>query len=156
MCTQEYRQQGVATHMLRLIEDLAQQQGCLAVYLHVITYNVAAMEFYRKNGFEAAGELKEFYFIPSGRALVQGQESYNAYIFMKRLGTPYMHVQPGPFNFVSRILRLFWLPCAVGRRPRKLQRSGSGDEPADRESSGAPWMHYLFGRHRVQALPMRR
>jgi hypothetical protein len=36
---------------------------CRVVYLHVITYNLAAIAFYKSNGFRLVATLRNFYFI---------------------------------------------------------------------------------------------
>ena len=41
----------------------ARAQGAHAVYLHVVTYNQAAIAFYRKNGFAELSLLRGFYYI---------------------------------------------------------------------------------------------
>lgn len=40
---------------------------CRAVFLHVITYNTAAMSLYSRQGFSCVAKLRGFYFIATGR-----------------------------------------------------------------------------------------
>ena len=47
--------------------------GCIAVYLHVITYNESAVSFYRSKGFEYVTTVKDFYSI--------NKKKYDSYIF---------------------------------------------------------------------------
>lgn len=40
---------------------------CRAVFLHVITYNTAAMSLYSRQGFCCVAKLRAFYYIATGR-----------------------------------------------------------------------------------------
>lgn len=40
---------------------------CRAVFLHVITYNTAAMSLYSRQGFNCVAKLSAFYWIATGR-----------------------------------------------------------------------------------------
>jgi GNAT superfamily N-acetyltransferase len=60
---QSCRQQGVATQLLRLLLDHAAGRQCRLVYLHVITYNHAAIRFYERMGFCSIATLQNFYII---------------------------------------------------------------------------------------------
>lgn len=40
---------------------------CRAVFLHVITYNTAAMSLYSRQGFSCVAKLRAFYCIATGR-----------------------------------------------------------------------------------------
>lgn len=40
---------------------------CRAVFLHVITYNSAAMSLYSRQGFSCVAKLRAFYYIATGR-----------------------------------------------------------------------------------------
>lgn len=53
------------------------------MYLHVITYNMAAWNFYIKNGFKEMGTLTNFYHIKTGRALHADETNYDAYLLLK-------------------------------------------------------------------------
>lgn len=55
--------QGIATELLALVVAHARAQAAQAVYLHVITYNEAAMAFYHRNGFSEVSLLRNFYYI---------------------------------------------------------------------------------------------
>lgn len=55
--------QGIATELLDLVVTRAAEQAAQAVYLHVITYNEAAMAFYRRNSFRDVSLLRDFYHI---------------------------------------------------------------------------------------------
>lgn len=55
--------QGLATELLDLVVSHAQAHAAEAVYLHVITYNIAAIAFYRRNHFIELSLLRGFYYI---------------------------------------------------------------------------------------------
>ncbi len=53
----EFRNQGVATQLLSLVEAEARNMGCYIVYLS--TYDFQAKDFYLKNGYEVFGVLED-------------------------------------------------------------------------------------------------
>ncbi len=57
----EFRRRGVATQLMREAERLAQEEGCLAMALHVFTENRAAIRFYTQDGFRRAHREDGFY-----------------------------------------------------------------------------------------------
>jgi ribosomal protein S18 acetylase RimI-like enzyme len=48
----EYRRQGIALHLLRACEEIAQRQGCRCLYLHVLENNYPARKLYFKAGYQ--------------------------------------------------------------------------------------------------------
>jgi len=56
-----HRRSGCGTALLRRAEEIAAQRGCGVVYLS--TYSFQAPEFYRKQGYQAFGTLKD---VPNG------------------------------------------------------------------------------------------
>jgi histone acetyltransferase MCC1 len=90
----EYRQYGIATKLLKQITELVQQDNeCGALYLHVITFNVAAIRFYEKLGFYRVTEMKDYYRI--------GDKNYNCYIYAK-----YYHGNRGQLDYYYLLTRL--------------------------------------------------
>eukprot|EP00520_Triparma_pacifica_P013205 CAMPEP_0118637818 /NCGR_PEP_ID=MMETSP0785-20121206/3353_1 /TAXON_ID=91992 /ORGANISM="Bolidomonas pacifica, Strain CCMP 1866" /LENGTH=202 /DNA_ID=CAMNT_0006529025 /DNA_START=102 /DNA_END=707 /DNA_ORIENTATION=- len=74
--TSSYRRQGIATKLLSsCLSHANSNRRCGAVYLHVITYNQAAMNFYSRHGFKRVGTLMDYYFIDG--------KNYNAYLYVK-------------------------------------------------------------------------
>ena len=62
--TDAYRRRGIASRLLSsCLAHAHSNRKCGAVYLHVITYNVAAIAFYSKHGFVRVGTLMDYYFI---------------------------------------------------------------------------------------------
>ena len=57
------RLQGISTELLDLVVTHAKAQAAEAVYLHVVTYNNAAIAFYRRNHFSELSLLRGFYHI---------------------------------------------------------------------------------------------
>ena len=57
------RRRGVAGQLLRLVTSAAGAHGCRACFLHVITYNHAAINFYLANDFGQLAHLHDFYYI---------------------------------------------------------------------------------------------
>lgn len=78
-----YRQQGIASQLLNLLENYAYQNGCQAIYLHVIDYNDVAKNFYTNSGFEKVVTLHKFYHIATGRAKFPDVTEYDAAVFVK-------------------------------------------------------------------------
>jgi ribosomal protein S18 acetylase RimI-like enzyme len=90
----EYRQYGIATQLLKQITQLVQQDTeCGALYLHVITFNVAAIRFYEKLGFYRVTEMKDYYRIDD--------KNYNCYIYAK-----YYHGNRGQLDYYYLLTRL--------------------------------------------------
>ena len=86
---ESFRKQGIARSLLSRVETQAAKSGCSALYLHVITYNNAAAQFYQRSGFSLITELKDFYYIKTGRALYPDVRNYDAYVFKKEVyGSP--------------------------------------------------------------------
>ncbi len=57
----EFRRQGIATRLLQTVEDFAKVQGCERCELEVNTANTAAVELYKKCGYDIAGTRPNFY-----------------------------------------------------------------------------------------------
>lgn len=60
---QAYQRQGIARLLLDRVLAHAAQAGCHAVYLHVASFNQAAIAFYRRAGFRQLAHLPGFYTI---------------------------------------------------------------------------------------------
>ncbi|GAV88751.1 Acetyltransf_1 domain-containing protein [Cephalotus follicularis] len=70
-----YRNLGIATSLIReVIKYASSIPTCRAVYLHVISYNNAAMRLYQKMSFKRVRRLQGFY-------LINGQH-YDSYLFV--------------------------------------------------------------------------
>lgn len=60
----QFKRLGIATRLLRhCLAHARKTPGCAAVYLHVITYNTAAVKFYERCGFLFVREIPDFYVI---------------------------------------------------------------------------------------------
>ncbi|CAL1387966.1 unnamed protein product [Linum trigynum] len=70
-----YRNLGVASSLiLEVIRYASSVRTCRAIYLHVISYNIAAIQLYKKMSFRCIRRLLGFYFI-------NGQH-YDSYLFV--------------------------------------------------------------------------
>ncbi|KXZ49307.1 hypothetical protein GPECTOR_22g901 [Gonium pectorale] len=58
---------GVAKALLRLVGQHAARLRCRAIFLHVISYNDAAMRLYGGAGYQAMARLPNFYHLSTGR-----------------------------------------------------------------------------------------
>mmetsp|Transcript_16372 Transcript_16372/g.24003 ORF Transcript_16372/g.24003 Transcript_16372/m.24003 type:complete len:402 (+) Transcript_16372:99-1304(+) len=71
-----YRQRGLGSVLIRKCCAMAERdKQCGVVYLHVITYNTAAIRFYERLGFVRVDEIEDYYTI--------GGEHYNCYLYAK-------------------------------------------------------------------------
>lgn len=71
-----YRQAGLAQTLVENCLNLVDKDpACGAVYLHVITFNIAAIKFYEKLGFYRVQEIKDYY-------VIEGHH-YNCYLYAK-------------------------------------------------------------------------
>mmetsp|Transcript_27124 Transcript_27124/g.45220 ORF Transcript_27124/g.45220 Transcript_27124/m.45220 type:complete len:297 (-) Transcript_27124:749-1639(-) len=72
----EFRHYGLATTLLkRVMKQVESDAQCGTLYLHVITFNVAAIRFYEKLGFYRVTEMKDYYKIDD--------QSFNCYVYAK-------------------------------------------------------------------------
>lgn len=60
---QPYQRHGIARRLLDQVFRHAAETACRAVYLHVATFNQAALAFYRRAGFRELAVLPGFYCI---------------------------------------------------------------------------------------------
>uniref|UniRef100_A0A7S3R8Z6 N-alpha-acetyltransferase 60 n=1 Tax=Dunaliella tertiolecta TaxID=3047 RepID=A0A7S3R8Z6_DUNTE len=83
---------GVASSLLALARQHAiEQLRCCVMYLHVISYNEAAISLYMRNQFQCLGLLKDFYSLPCGPQPNAARALYDAYLFVQYL----------PFNLLA-------------------------------------------------------
>ncbi|XP_057970063.1 histone acetyltransferase MCC1 isoform X1 [Malania oleifera] len=72
---ESYRNLGIASSLIREVAKYASSiPTCQAVYLHVISYNNAAIHLYKKMSFKCVRRLHDFY-------LINGQH-YDSYLFV--------------------------------------------------------------------------
>lgn len=72
----ECRHCGLATRLVTAcMETVEQDPSCGVLYLHVITFNTAAIRFYEKLGFERIQEIPNYYNING--------EQYNCFLYAK-------------------------------------------------------------------------
>lgn len=145
-----FRKQGIARSLLDRIEAHAAQTGCIAMYLHVISYNEAATKFYSRAGFSCVAELPNFYHIQTGRALYADVKNYDAYIYIKEIKTPAAESPPHSYIAATSIWDLwseFTMVCLpFGENPRR-RRDGYKDLEMSKIPEVAPapgWLRGLF------------
>lgn len=81
---------GVASDLLhQCLAHARSHPRCEAVYLHVITYNVAAIRFYERNGFVRLREINDFYVI--------NDQKWGCFVYIHYLERP--PPPPGVFSF---------------------------------------------------------
>ncbi|KAM0917065.1 hypothetical protein ACQ4PT_009799 [Festuca glaucescens] len=94
-----YRNLGIASSLVReVIKHAASVSNCRGVYLHVISYNQLAINFYKKMLFKLARRLPMFYYI-------RGQH-YDSYLFVYYVNggrTPC-----SPLGFLKMLVAKFW------------------------------------------------
>ncbi|RRT72570.1 hypothetical protein BHE74_00013738 [Ensete ventricosum] len=91
---EHYRNYGIATSLVReVIKYASSITNCRAVYLHVISYNLPAIKFYRKMMFKFIRRLQNFYYI-------NGQH-YDSYLFVYFVNGS--HSPCSPLNIVAAV-----------------------------------------------------
>ncbi len=56
-----YRRKGIATRLLREVEERLRRRGAVECYLEVRTDNEAAIRLYEKLGYERVGVMRDYY-----------------------------------------------------------------------------------------------
>jgi ribosomal protein S18 acetylase RimI-like enzyme len=98
-CREEYRKEGWATTLVqRSMQHAMQDDRCGAVYLHVITYNYAAIRLYERLGFYRIKEIVNYYSIEG--------KKYNCFLYAKYLNGNRGHL--GLINILSDALLNLW------------------------------------------------
>jgi len=100
---------GIASELVsRCVAYGKSNPGCVAVYLHVITYNRAAVRFYESRGFKYVSRIKDFYKIKG--------KKYDCFLYK-------YEIRKQPLNIaVANAAR------ASAMRRRRRGSSGSEDE----------------------------
>lgn len=89
----EYRNLGLGSNLIQSCVKLVQNNpNCGALYLHVITYNHAAIRFYEKMGFYRMDEIEDYYNING--------KTYSCYLYAR-----FFH---GNRPTILKILSHFW------------------------------------------------
>ncbi len=70
-----HQRQGVARTIMRELENIANERGCISAYLEVRTHNIAAIKLYEKLGYKIIYCRKQYY--------IDGDD---AYVMHKALG----------------------------------------------------------------------
>lgn len=74
----ECRRMGLGSILLRkIVKACLDDSLCVCIYLDVVTYNEAAIKFYKKNNFVETNEIKNYYHI--------GEEVYDSKVFCRVL-----------------------------------------------------------------------
>ncbi len=76
----EFRRQGVATELLKQSMSFCTEQNCLRAELEVNTENLAAVELYKKFGFEVAGTRPNFY----RRSRYKSRDAYTMLLVLQK------------------------------------------------------------------------
>lgn len=66
----DFRQQGIASHLVHHMIDLLKKEGCLTVFLEVRISNTAALRMYEKAGFRIITARKAYYTLPIEDAVI--------------------------------------------------------------------------------------
>ena len=108
----EFRKLGLATKLLKKVMDMVQEdRECGTLYLHVITFNVAAIRFYEKLGFYRVKEMKNYYCIDN--------QTYNCYVYAK-----YYHGNHGQLDYyylLTTIIASIWRRVTEPFMPAMLE-----------------------------------
>lgn len=101
------RRKGIASHFIQWILEQGKSLDCRAVYLHVISYNDAAMAMYRKNRFQEMACRQNFYHIRSVASLLWNMFCPEGMICMDCLARcpPHLPSFPGP-SWLSKLQQM--------------------------------------------------
>ncbi|KAH7415000.1 hypothetical protein KP509_14G022800 [Ceratopteris richardii] len=122
-----YRKLGIATSLIQRVLEYAETiPTCRAVYLHVILYNLSAINFYEKNSFRCLQRLHNFYII--------NEQTYDAYLYIYYVNGGRAPCSALDFlvskgallwNFIASVANWFWRkePDKTGKWTR-LKSSG--------------------------------
>uniref|UniRef100_A0A6U5HDQ8 N-alpha-acetyltransferase 60 n=1 Tax=Corethron hystrix TaxID=216773 RepID=A0A6U5HDQ8_9STRA len=94
----DMRGHGLGSELIRRTEIIARQEmRCGALYLHVITYNIAAIRLYEKLGYKRIREIKDYYRI--------NQTNYNCYLYVKHVNGGRLPGENSIFSHVFQFLQ---------------------------------------------------
>ena len=150
---ESFRKHGIATSLLKRMEAHAAQSGCIALYLHVISYNEAATKFYSRSGFNRVAELQNFYHIQTGRALHADIKNYDAYIYSKEIKKPLEELNHPRHALTPSTTSIWTLWAAISKLCLSLWRNSrqrkdildNGIESMAPDVVAAPgWLRGLF------------
>lgn len=135
----EHRKNGIASKLLQQVEAHARDLNCTTLYLHVISYNEPARQFYIRHGFECITELKQFYCIKTGRAMYPDVTDYNAFVLKKTLSrndTSVVDMLP-----ISSLIEQFTSACLPFRDQGGYRRTKKAHAP---QPPAVTWLRGLF------------
>ena len=74
----EFRQMNIGSNLLKYIYNIALKiDRCIAIYLHVISYNETAIKFYQKNKYKNVAKIDNYYNFED--------KNYDAFVFMRTI-----------------------------------------------------------------------
>lgn len=95
----EFRHLRLATMLVqRIISIVEQDVQCGCLYLHMITFNQAAIRFYEKLGFYRVAEMKDYYRIDD--------KNYNCYIYARAFHGNRTHIDY--YHLLSNLVTTIW------------------------------------------------
>ncbi|EFN59486.1 hypothetical protein CHLNCDRAFT_138102 [Chlorella variabilis] len=92
-----YQRHGIARRLLDFVLRYAAETACRAVYLHVASFNLPALAFYQRAGFQELAVLPNFYTIRTGRQPIPTRQQYDACLFGCLINPP----QPTPWGSLN-------------------------------------------------------
>jgi len=99
--TAEFRNMGLGTALVKRCLKVAEENlSCGAIYLHVITYNKAAIRLYEKLDFVKITEIKDYYNIDG--------KNYNCYLYARHIHGTYMSLNSSILSHLSNFLLSVW------------------------------------------------
>uniref|UniRef100_A0A7C4TAJ7 [Ribosomal protein bS18]-alanine N-acetyltransferase n=1 Tax=candidate division WOR-3 bacterium TaxID=2052148 RepID=A0A7C4TAJ7_UNCW3 len=69
----DYQRQGIAQHLMKEVEEIARNRGCIYAYLEVRVNNLPAINLYKKIGYRIL-YLRKNYYLDGTDAYVMGKE----------------------------------------------------------------------------------
>jgi len=97
----DMRGRGLGSELIKRTEEIARRTPeCGAIYLHVITYNKAAIHLYERLGFQRIREIEEYYFI--------NETKYNCYLYAKHTNDGCLSTTGFIYFYLQKFVSSYW------------------------------------------------
>lgn len=124
----EFRHLRLATMLVQRVMSIVEEDAqCACLYLHVITFNQAAIRFYEKLGFYRVTEMKDYYRIDD--------KNYNCYIYAKSFHGNRTHIDY--YYLLTNLVTSIWRTVTTPFLDYRSLTNGPGAGPPPPAATGA-------------------